>query len=132
MNQFEVIEDGKDGFIFDHEFPETFQQQFFKILELKTEDRQRISANALQKVNDIYGPGTIYLQKIKVLEKLLLLEAMPLPEFPFIRPGKKTSNDINNPGKKNLLSIVVPYYNLGKYIGLDAWERGMIPTSQWG
>ncbi|MEJ0102974.1 MAG: glycosyltransferase family 4 protein [Bacteroidota bacterium] len=112
----EVIEDGIDGFIFDHEFPETFYQQLNKILELKARDREKISQNALQKVNTFYGPESIYRQKIKILEKILSQNTSSRSGFPFIRPGKKKDNIIEEPGIKGLLSVVVPYYNMGRFV----------------
>src|SRR5215203_791991 len=38
----EVVEDGKDGFVFDHNQPETFAQQLKTILQLSAEERRSI------------------------------------------------------------------------------------------
>ena len=112
--QAEVIEDGIDGFIFDHENPETFEIQLKKILQLNATEKEKIALAAIQKVNEQYSLDTIYLQKNKAFENLLKRDQASTKIFPFIR---STNRNVNASDKeKNLLSIVVPYYNMGKYI----------------
>ncbi|MGC4035395.1 MAG: glycosyltransferase [Chitinophagaceae bacterium] len=112
----EVIEDGIDGFIFDHTNPETFYQQLNKTLGLSFDERKRISSNTLEKLNTKYSTDAIYPDKLKVLEKLLSGKIAEQSEFPFIRPSVKRANVGTLPIKKGLLSVVMPYYNMGKYV----------------
>jgi len=112
----EVIENGIDGFVFDHEYPDTFYDQLNKTLTLTTGERKEIALNALKKVSEKYSLETIYKEKIKILEKILSGSIARKGDFPFIRPGKREINIKNNPGTTGLLSVVVPYYNMGLYI----------------
>ena len=112
----EVIEDGKDGLVFDHENPDTFYQQLQKTLSLSKEERIEISRNTLEKVNKQYGLEAIYRKKIKALEKILSGNIKKSTGFPFIRPSLRKSDNLNGEEKKGRLTIVVPYYNMGKYV----------------
>jgi glycosyltransferase involved in cell wall biosynthesis len=114
--QFEVIEHNEDGFVFDHEKPESFAVQLKKILGLTNEERARVSRNAIRKVISFYNPQKIYERKYEEIKKLITHEHSST-KFPFIRSrssamtGHSTSN-----GDKGFLSVVVPYHNLGRYI----------------
>jgi glycosyltransferase involved in cell wall biosynthesis len=112
----EVIENGVDGFVFDHENPDTFYRQLQKTLSLTSEDRRLISGNTLKKVNNEYSLEAIYQKKIRVLEAVLSRNIRKSEGFPFIRPLVKKESAKNSPVKKGLLSIVVPYYNMGRYV----------------
>ena len=48
--QAEVIEHGIDGFIFDHQNPDTFYKQLEHVLQLDKNQRKKISGNAVKKV----------------------------------------------------------------------------------
>ncbi|HKO79693.1 MAG TPA: glycosyltransferase, partial [Chitinophagaceae bacterium] len=116
--QSEVVENGIDGFVFDHEKPETFFSQLDSILKLEETERKNISGNAIRKIQEKYNPGVIYEKKEQLLEKIVNDKIRVSSVFPFIRNSHNRSNDIAEiisyiPGK---LSIVVPYYNMGKYI----------------
>ena len=115
--QFEVIEDGKDGFIFDHEHPETFATQLHKILILSDDERKIMAQNAVEKVSSVYNLDNIYNQKFEVLNKLLK-EQKSTSVFPFIRQNSIDHFNIDHaPGfEKDLLSIIIPYFNMGFYI----------------
>lgn len=116
--QSEVVENGIDGFVFDHEKPETFFNQLDFILKLKETERKDISGNAIKKIQEKYNPDVIYEKKEKLLEKILNNKSRMPAVFPFIRNSQGRTNIIpeiivHTPG---MLSIIVPYYNMGKYI----------------
>ena len=116
--QSEVIEDGIDGFVFDHEEPRTFFSQLDTILKLGNEQRENISASAIKKVEEKYNKNVVYERKIKLLEKLVREKARVPAVFPFIRNRPIEINSVPEmssytPGK---LTIVIPYYNMGQYI----------------
>lgn len=116
--QSEVVENGIDGFIFDHEKPETFFSQLDLILQLRETERKNISSNAIKKVQEKYNTDVVYEKKEKLLEKISKDKIRIPSVFPFIRNNQTRINNIPEitsytPGK---LSIVVPYYNMGKYI----------------
>lgn len=111
--QAEVIEDGKDGFVFDHGEPVTFAAQLKHILNLSKEERQTISQNAIAKVSSVYSLETIYKQKEQLFQKLIAAQHIT-SVFPFIRLKQHFAEA--EAGEKNVLSIVVPFYNMGAYI----------------
>lgn len=115
--QTEVVKDGHNGFIFDHTDPPSFERQLLKILELSPEERSRIAGNARDTVNASYSLDAIYTRKLPVIEKAISTGKQVRKEFPFVRTAiakaveRKSEHEI-----KGRLSIVVPYYNLGKYL----------------
>jgi glycosyltransferase involved in cell wall biosynthesis len=111
----EVVENGVDGFIFNHNEPETFFQQLDLILKLTREQRTRLSAAAVKKVSDNYSLDIIYAKKIKFIEKLRQQNTLSTL-FPFVRKSDRIINAETIIAKKGKLSIVVPYFNMGKYI----------------
>jgi len=115
--QSEVIEDGVDGFVFDHNEPESFGKQLHHILGLSPEERQKIKTNARQKVNTVYHSSVIYEKKMQVLQPLLKKNNRPGNEFPFLAERFRNTEPVRKENEvKGLLSIVVPYYNMGAYI----------------
>jgi glycosyltransferase involved in cell wall biosynthesis len=112
----EVVENGVDGFIFDHNEPQTFYDQLKHILQLSREERKRIAAAAVKKVTENYNPGIIYSKKFQVVENLLQLnDRLPIL-FPFVQARTVLPAIASATCRKGLLSIVVPYYNMGAYI----------------
>ena len=112
--QREMIEDGVSGFLFDHNEPASFGEQLIKILSLNNESLQRISISACQRVHDDYSFEKVMQEKRSFLEQIIK-DKQTTNQFPFlhqqeIKPNAKTSSA---PG---LLSVVVPFYNMGKYI----------------
>ena len=114
--QHEVVEDGIDGFVFDHEQPETFALQLNRILNLSAQDRTSVSNNAIKKITSRYDARIIYPQKMERLTELL---KRPRPNcgFPLIR-NHRTAEVLPTRviSKPDLLSIVVTFYNSGLYI----------------
>src|SRR5688572_3561454 len=83
--QTEVVENGIDGFVFDHEKPETFFSQLDMILKLDEKQRECISDKAIKKVEEKYSRNVVYEKKIQLLEKLLRNKKETTSIFPFIR-----------------------------------------------
>ena len=112
--QKEMVEDGENGFLFDHNDPSTFTTQLHKILSLSDTEIQRIGKNAIERVKNNYSFEIIFPKKDNFLKNVLKNYSIK-PIFPFlyqedIMPIYQT---ISTP---NLLSIVIPYYNMGNYI----------------
>ncbi len=115
--QSEVIENGIDGFVFDHDEPGTFFSQLDTILKLGNKERNEISQKAIEKVKEKYNPGIVYEKKIALVEKIIQKERNIPVVFPFVRNRRAEANNWNtNTGTKGKLSVVIPYYNMGQYI----------------
>jgi glycosyltransferase involved in cell wall biosynthesis len=113
--QAEIIEDGINGFIFDHEQPETFAEKLKQILSLDDDALQRIGMQAKQSVAERFNYDAVYDQKMPVIDHLRK-NRVERKIFPFTRPigplGRPAECD-HIPG---LLSVVIPYFNMGAYI----------------
>ncbi|MBA3706227.1 MAG: glycosyltransferase, partial [Bacteroidetes bacterium] len=116
--QSEIISNNEDGFIFDYNIPDSFTSTLNKVIHLTKKERLSISNKAIKNIEENYSYNKIYSEKIKLLNKLLNKNIVPPIKFPFIRDLVTKENHII---KKNhfiagKLSIIIPYYNLGKYI----------------
>lgn len=115
--QSEVIENGIDGFIFDHEDPETFFNKLDTILKLDEKEKEAIAERAIKKVEEKYGTNVIYERKIKLIADHLQANSIQPSGFPFIRKWQPVNGAPQSGAYiKDRLSIVVTYYNSGKYL----------------
>jgi glycosyltransferase involved in cell wall biosynthesis len=110
----EVLNDGINGFLFDHRFPETFFSKLKFILSIDKETYTQISGEAIKRVNDYFNYTTVFKQKEEIIRSVLKIKLDDTKEYPFIRQlnrsaaGKRANNE--------KLSIVIPYFNLGVYL----------------
>lgn len=111
--QSEVVENDVDGFVFDHKQQGEFSLQLERALKLTQEERIRISSNAITKIESRYHPEIIYQRKFSEISKLISTPGR-LRDFPFIRA--KAGKSEASIGESGLISIIVPYYNMGRYI----------------
>ncbi len=109
--QRELIKDGKNGFVFDHSIESDMINQIENILSLSNKEYYEIGVNARNSIKEKCNYETIYSQKIQIINDC----ALQVGKFPFLRPQK---DSITKPQKeiKGLLSVVIPYYNMGKYV----------------
>ena len=123
--QREIIEEGIDGFLFDHTLEGDFSRQLKKVLSLSTDELLGIGDNARAKLNSVYHGDVIGPKKLqelhsilqnKAAERSLAKRSFPLAEhsFPFLyqEPFTELKEETDN----NTLSIVIPFYNMGAYI----------------
>lgn len=116
--QAEIIIDEENGFIFDYTIPESFETTLKKVLSLLPEKRLTISQNAINTIINNYSYEKVYDLKNALIERLVLNNNRDLTHYPFIRP-LTTDLQIKNQlalHKNTILSVVIPYYNLGKCI----------------
>ncbi|MCW3074056.1 MAG: hypothetical protein JWP69_1125 [Flaviaesturariibacter sp.] len=112
----EVVKDGSNGFVFDHNEPQSFFQQLAVSLSLSNEERNKIGAAARETIISNYSLDTIYALKLEAIKMAITESQSDHAEFPFIRSKVLLSPDEGVASHQGLLSIVVPYYNMGKYI----------------
>jgi glycosyltransferase involved in cell wall biosynthesis len=113
--QSEIITNGRDGFLFDHRNEISFQEQLQHILGLSKESIEEVGSHAIQTIQKEYSYEVIYELKSRLLKQLMKTEVKE--SFPFVRPIKTTQPIDQCSSEPNaLISIVVPYYNMGKYV----------------
>ena len=112
----EILEHNKSGFIFDHQKKKSFEQTLTTILEKNKEELIHIGKEAQKAVKNTTNYDVVYTQKLQELDKLAQSEVLS-NTFDFIEIIKKTkvTKDTSNE-VEGLLSLVIPYYNMGNYI----------------
>lgn len=116
--QREMMEDGESGFLFDHREPASFARQLKRILSLSDQEIQQISENARRRISVSYSFESICNRKMQILK-----DQPPLlnNHFPFLyQENNKPITTSSDPNE--LLSVVIPYYNMGEYIEECVWS----------
>jgi glycosyltransferase involved in cell wall biosynthesis len=112
--QAEIITDGRNGFLFDHQQPRSFEKALQKVLDLDDDAIATIGNNAASFIAEELSFSTIYKKKIEIITRLLS-EKQQSAIFPFARPFAKEKT-LAHTHSNTLLSIVIPYYNMGEFI----------------
>lgn len=105
----EVIQDGKSGYVFSHDFS-NFESQLTKALSLSESEVKAMGKMAMQRVEELTNFDSVYQQKMALIEKTCSVGN----EYRFIQniPVQPQKEHRLQPG----FSVVVPYYNMGAYI----------------
>lgn len=114
--QIEVIDDGKNGFLFELQNQKEFEEKFLRILNLEENQIETISYQAKQKIEFCFSYNKIYSEKTELLNQQRA-ESKRSRIFPFVhKTDFRIREPLNKPFEKGKLSIVIPYYNSGKYL----------------
>ena len=129
----ELLEDGKNGFLFSHTVQGSFQEKIKAIIALDRNELSAIGQRAADTVKTYCNPGVIA-EKKRALIKEMVIRGETTPLFPFLRqqqlpqqslpqqllrqqPGESGASHPASPSPDaGLLSVVVPYYNMGSYV----------------
>lgn len=115
--QREILIDGYNGFLFDHEVHGDFENKLRLILRKSKAELEQIAHKAIQSVRQFCSPEIIYEKKIKIIRdyfrssstKRKITFTHPLGEPPLLPR-------VNNSDNVGLLSVVIPYYNMAEFI----------------
>jgi glycosyltransferase involved in cell wall biosynthesis len=111
--QRELINDRDNGFLFDYNSLASFEEKIQIAKNLGKDEIDKIKKNAVETIRSKCDPTIYFKRKMELLNEHSMHERN---NFPFIASyGKEklhTVYDQNN----ELLSIVIPYFNMGKYI----------------
>ncbi|MBO9199021.1 MULTISPECIES: glycosyltransferase [Niastella] len=113
--QTEILVNKQNGFLFDHNEENSLEKQVHVINDLPIEQIREIRINAIKSVEERHNYQNVYAQKLKVIESAAALHHANRP-FPFVTQSNTPQYQITETGKKDLLSIVVPFYNMGAYV----------------
>jgi glycosyltransferase involved in cell wall biosynthesis len=114
----EIVQDGINGFIFSHNVPGEFEHKIRILADLSHTKFTNLSLAARSRVTEVSGFDMIAPLKEQVFAESID-EIRSSKIFPFIRGKAKKIQDCknnNNQEIKGLLSIVIPFYNLGDFI----------------
>jgi glycosyltransferase involved in cell wall biosynthesis len=113
--QSEMIEDGISGFLFDHTIADSFAEKLKHILALPAETLYVIGHRARLEVEQKYSFGAIGTLKQTVLKEFAASFSVG-NHFPFLYQEPIQPLQDSTHSTQNLLSVVIPYFNMGRYI----------------
>jgi glycosyltransferase involved in cell wall biosynthesis len=113
-----VRTDGKDGFLFDWEAPEGFETKLIQVLGLTQDERLTMGTAAQASVYERCHSEQVLARQVEFYAATAERHR-PYRVFPSVNRELEQVTEIpkfdddEHPG---LLSIIIPYYNLGKYL----------------
>lgn len=112
----EMIQPGKNGFLFDLDDPASFAGELQTILDLDETAMEKIGREAASTVGNVCDPALIAGEKMRVFNDLVSNRSPVTRNFPFLREMTPPSTKSSISGIPGMLSVVIPYYNMGKYV----------------
>lgn len=109
-----VQESGKNGIIFDWDKDGDFEEKLEQILEMNDQELQDMGKNAKTRINSLCNMDTNLKLRREFFENVIKNKKKRKTEFPFVEEMPKDNYLKEYDGEKDLLSVVIPYYNLGK------------------
>jgi len=132
----EVIQDGLSGFIFSHKNSKSFEEKILRAINLSKEESRSIVEHGCTRVKEMCSYEIVYTKKMEVIEMVLRFKK-ETRVFPFIREiprqnfsEEKLPKDYRE--ESGLLSVIIPYYNMGKYIrdALESIVKSTYPNKE--
>lgn len=118
--QKEFIEHNNNAYVYDIYDDESLKKCIIETLNKKEKELNTITQNARNTILEKFNYNTIYSQKVNLLDRIINKE---YKIYPFVysdnMPNEeniKLQSNLGNNKKIKLLSIIIPYYNMGKYI----------------
>ena len=109
-----VQESGKNGIIFDWDKEGDFEEKLEQLLNMSDEELQTMGNNAKTRINKLCNMETNLKLRRKFFEEVIRNKNKQKDKFPFVEEMPKDEYTKVYEGEKDLLSVVIPYYNLGK------------------
>jgi glycosyltransferase involved in cell wall biosynthesis len=119
-----IYTDGVNGFLFDWEVVGDFEQQLRRILALNQTERFAIAQRACARIRALCAPDVVLPQRLQHYETVVARHA-PRHRFPTMTlpptEGRVVESQVllssdRGEEQSGLLSIVIPFYNLGEYV----------------
>lgn len=109
-----VKESGKNGIIFDWDKEGDFEEKLEQILSMNDEELQTMGNNAKERIFTLCNMDTNLKLRREFFEDVIKNKNKAKIKFPFVEEMPKSNYIKNYEGEKDLLSVVIPYYNLGR------------------
>ncbi|THU33532.1 glycosyltransferase [Niastella caeni] len=113
--QSEIINDAQNGFLFDHSEEDSLIKKVHVINNLPVEQIQHIRISAINSVEEKHCYKSVYAQKQRAIESTEAVNNKTTL-FPFLTGSKTSEHPLQQQYKKDLLSVVIPFYNMGPYL----------------
>lgn len=109
-----VQESGKNGLIFDWDKEGDFEEKLTQLLNMSDEELVTMGDNAKERIHKLCNMEDNLKMRREFFEDVIKNKNKPKEQFPFIEEMPQDKYQTNYEGKKDLISVVIPYYNLGK------------------
>ena len=109
-----VKESGKNGIIFDWDIKDDFENKLEQMINMNDKDAQEMGENAKIRIHDLCNMEKNIQLRREFFEEVIKHKKQMKTEFPFVEEMPKDSYVKTYDGEKDLISVVIPYYNLGK------------------
>lgn len=109
----EIIRHGENGLIYQSGNIEELKRTVLQAFALPKETVVKMVENAAQSVRLLCDPVGYYNKKIQALMEY---KPGPTTTFPFLTTPLAQAIADTEPGERGLLSVVIPFFNMGKYI----------------
>lgn len=114
--QSEIIKSAYNGFLFDHAEENDLIKNVKAIAKLSFQQIQNIRLNAITSVEERHSYNKVYPLKLQLINNTINLPREN-KTFPFLwQPAASQEYKPHSEDTGGLLSIVIPYYNMGDYI----------------
>lgn len=111
-----VQESGKNGLIFDWEKEGDFEEKLEQLLNMNDNELKTMGDNAKERINKLCNMDTNLKLRREFFEDVIKNKNKQKTKFPFVEEMPKDPYIKNYEGEKDLLSVVIPYYNLGNVL----------------
>lgn len=108
-----VKESGKNGLIFDWDKEGDCEQKLEELLKMSDEQLKTIGNNGKERINKLCNMEDNLRRRKEFFEEVIKNKNKVKTKFPFVEEMPKDEYITNNEGEKDLISVVIPYYNLG-------------------
>ena len=108
-----VQESGKNGLIFDWDKEEDFEQKLEQLLNMNDEELEQMGNNAKTRIHELCNMDKNIQLRRDFFEDVIKNKNKPKTKFPFVEEMPIEKHIKLYEGEKDLLSVVIPYYNLG-------------------
>lgn len=111
--QSEIMRDGHNGFLFDYNDPSSFAEKIQVVQNLGENEISKIGNEAIRTIKDECDPDDYFAKKMALLNQFA---PSPGSDFPFVSANTIKALNSDYLSETGLLSVVVPYFNMGEYI----------------
>lgn len=114
----EIVEDGVSGYVFSHGVAGDLEMKVKNLLDLSPDQYNEMSLASRSRVQCVSGYDVVAPQKEEAFERAKA-QKWPRKSFPFLRGRQHQSKQLVETGQQyipRLLSVVIPFYNLGDFL----------------
>jgi glycosyltransferase involved in cell wall biosynthesis len=102
------------GLLFDWDTPDDFEQKLGRVLAMPAAEVERLGQNAAQRISRLTDFAEVLPHTIDYFEAVIGQSKASRNHYPSAQPGIPAADDTDS--QPGLLSVVVPFYNLGRYL----------------